>query len=69
MIDVGVGKHHRIDLGRIEQEVPVSIPGVVPPSLVEAAVEKDLAAVDFEQVLGTGSGAGRAAKFQLHVTR
>jgi hypothetical protein len=35
-------------------------------ALVEPAIEQDAGAVDFEQVLGSGSGAGGTAEFEFH---
>lgn len=51
VIDVRVRNHNSVDGGGSEEEVTVSIPGVVTPSLIETAIEKNAGAICFEEVL------------------
>ena len=67
MVDVGVGEDHDVDLARVEVgEAAVDLVALLAVALVEAAIQQDPGAVDFEQVLGTGGGAGGTAEFQFH---
>ena len=47
-------------------EVAVDLVGVLARALVEAAVQQDALAVDFEQMLRAGGGAGGTAEFEFH---
>jgi hypothetical protein len=51
VIDVRVRKHDSVDGRGVEEEVTISIPGVVTPSLIETAIEKNAGAICFEEVL------------------
>ena len=64
VVDVRVREDHRVDLRWVEEEVLVALVAVLAPALVEAAVEEDPLAVDFEEVLGARRRAGCAAEFQ-----
>jgi hypothetical protein len=46
-----VRKHDSVDGGGVEEEVAISIPGVVTPSLLETAIEENAGAICFEEVL------------------
>ena len=50
VVDVCVGKDDVVNGLRIEGKVLVPLDGVLPASLVEAAIEQDALAVDFEEV-------------------
>ncbi|MNR23952.1 hypothetical protein D3C85_1410050 [compost metagenome] len=66
VVDVGMGQHHGVELGRIERQwIPVAqAQGLV--SLEQATVDHDLVTAGIEQVLGAGDRIGRAEELQLH---
>jgi hypothetical protein len=66
VIDVGVGKHHSVNGGSGKGEGAVLQVGVLAAALVEPAVQQIPFAVAFQQVHGTGDGAGRAPECELH---
>ena len=67
VVDVGVGEDHDVDFAGVEvREAAVDLVAFLAVSLIEAAVEEDAGAVDFEQVLGSGGGAGGTAEFEFH---
>ncbi len=66
VVDVGVGEDDAVDLLGVEGEGTIALHGLGAAALEEAAVEEDALAVDFEEVLRTGGGAGGAAEFDFH---
>jgi hypothetical protein len=54
VIDVCVAHHHRIDLLRVEPEVPVEVIGLLTPALKEPAVEEDLVTIGHHEMAGPG---------------
>jgi hypothetical protein len=63
---VGVGEDNAVDLLGVEGKGTIAFHGLGAATLEEAAVEEDALAVDFEEVLRTGGGAGGAAEFDFH---
>ena len=49
------------------REVDVDFVGVFAATLVESAIEEDLGAVNFEEVLGAGGSASGTAEFEFHI--
>lgn len=66
VVDVGVREHDAVDRLRVKRELTIALHGFCTATLVEAAVEQDPLAIDFNQVLGAGGGAGGAAEFDFH---
>jgi hypothetical protein len=67
VVDVRVGKDHHIDRRRDRSgEAAVHLIGVLARSLIEPAIQQDALAVDLQQMLGTGGGAGGTAEFEFH---
>ena len=67
VVDVGVRQNHHVDRLRVEiRETTVHLVGELARSLIEPAIEQDALAVDLQQMLRAGGGAGRTAKFQFH---
>jgi hypothetical protein len=66
VVDVGVGEDNAVDLLGVEGEGAVAFHGLGATTLEEATIEEDALAVDFEEVLRTGGGAGGAAEFDFH---
>ena len=66
VVDVGVGEDDAVDLFGVEGEGAIAFHGLGAAALEEAAVEEDALAVDFEEVLRTGGGAGGTAEFDFH---
>ena len=66
VVDVGVGEDNAVDLLGVEGKGTIAFHGLGAATLEEAAVEEDALAVDFEEVLRTGGGAGGAAEFDFH---
>ncbi len=50
------------------REAAVHLVGMLARPLIEAAIQQDALAIDFEQVLRTGGGAGGTAEFEFHVS-
>lgn len=66
MVDVGVGEDDAVDRFGVKRELTIALHGFCTAALVEAAVEQETLAIDFNQVLGAGGGAGGAAEFDFH---
>ena len=66
VVDVGVGKDDAVDRFGVKRELTIPLHGFCTAALVEAAVEQETLAIDFNQVLGAGGGAGGAAEFDFH---
>ena len=67
VVDVRVGKNDQVDGCRIKKrKTAVHLVRVLARSLIEPAVEKDAPAVDLQQMLRTGGGAGGTAEFEFH---
>jgi len=66
VVDVGVAEDDGVELGGFEGEVLVDVVGFFAVALVESAVEEDAFAVDFDEVAGSGGGAGGAVEGDVH---
>ena len=67
VVDVGVGEDHGGEVGRVEGEMFVAVVGFLAVPLVKPAVEQDALAIDLDEVLGAGGGAGGAVEGDFHV--
>jgi len=63
---VRVGKHHRIDLARIEGEGLAVARLLLAPALDKAAIDQHPALAAVNQETGTGHLASRTEKLHLH---
>ena len=67
MVDVRVGKNHRIHLRRRKiGKILVDVPGLLTPPLVHAAIQKNPAPVHLQQMLGPRRRTRRSAKMNFH---
>ena len=60
VIDVGMAKHHRVDLGGLEWKVAVPLPCLGPLALIQPAVQQKTPACRLDQVHRAGNGSGGA---------
>jgi len=67
---MSVGEDNGIDTFGIKmREAAIHFVSIFPPPLIEAAIEKNFLAINFEKVLGACRCACRTAKFQFHKVR
>jgi hypothetical protein len=66
VVNVRVRQHQRLHLAGLIEEVPVAIPGLAAPALVQPAVQQNFMAVDGQQMLRTGNRLRRAVKGDFH---
>lgn len=69
VVDVGVAEDDGVELGGFEGEVFVDVVGFFAVALVESAVQQDAFAVDFDEVAGSGGGAGGTVEGDVHAGR
>jgi short subunit dehydrogenase-like uncharacterized protein len=69
MVDVGVGQHHDVDVGRPKAEVTVSLVGILASPLKKAAVEQDRGVLGVYEVSRSGDiPTGRTDELHVHGT-
>lgn len=66
VVDVCVGEHRHVDLRWIEGEIAIALKGLMPPPLIQTAVQQDALTVDLDEVLRTGGGASGTAEGEFH---
>ena len=66
VIHVRMGQDYRIYGVGGEREMAVALEGLLAPSLIESAIEKEVLAAGFQVVHGAGYSPGRAPKCYLH---
>jgi len=63
---MGVREQHYVDFGRVEEEIPVLFERFLSFALEQAAIEKDVFAVDCNYVSRAGNFAGSPVKSKFH---
>ena len=67
MINVGMGKNNDIDGFWVEvRKVAVDLVSIFAMTLIKSAIEKDVLAIDFKQMLRAGGGSCCPTKFEFH---
>ena len=66
VVQMGVGQHDRIQLGRLERERNAVADSFIRAALEHAAVDEDLGTAGFEQELRPGDGRRAAQEVEVH---
>ena len=66
VIDVRMRQHHRGDVPAGKRKIPVALLGLLPASLILAAIQQIALAVHSQLMHGAGDGLGRAPECEFH---